>query len=301
MRIEQLMAKSPKGCPPGHTFSEAAQMIWDHDCGYQIPRHPRSKVIRSTLLNRPPTAVMLMPSPMGGGLTDDGDEVRVRRIPEHIVEIVSDSGEGAQKAGQLFGTVCAKMGNGVWTVEIIPAEIEPPARSRAGASGIRIRIGTAARHQHGRRGRPGRRLQRAGALRPHRAGRAAQRHRAPAREQVGHRRGPEDPRGVPEGARGLPRRGYDVREVPMDSETCKVTDNPQRGKNMWVLGMLCAIYGRDLEIAKDEVQQIFAQAQGRRRDRHQPRAARRRLRLGDENLDDALRRSRPSPSRTAWW
>ena len=52
------------------------------------------------------------------------------RLPEHIVEIVSDSGEGAQKAGQTLGTISAKMGNGVWTVEIIPAEIKPPARSR---------------------------------------------------------------------------------------------------------------------------------------------------------------------------
>ncbi|MBD3333974.1 MAG: hypothetical protein GF355_00485, partial [Candidatus Eisenbacteria bacterium] len=50
------------------------------------------------------------------------------RIDEHIVEIVSDSGEGAQKAGQTFGMVSAKMGNGVWTVEIIPAEIKPPSR-----------------------------------------------------------------------------------------------------------------------------------------------------------------------------
>jgi len=63
-------------------------------------------------------------------------------VPERIVEIVSDSGEGAQKAGQTFGTVCAKSGNGVWTVEIIPAEIKPPARSRAGASGIRVRFGS---------------------------------------------------------------------------------------------------------------------------------------------------------------
>ncbi|MCU7854673.1 MAG: 2-oxoacid:acceptor oxidoreductase family protein, partial [Candidatus Thiodiazotropha sp. (ex Lucinoma borealis)] len=65
---------------------------------------------------------------------------RLRLTREHIVEIVSDSGEGAQKAGQTFGTVCARMGNGVWTVEIIPAEIQPPARSPAGASGIRIRL-----------------------------------------------------------------------------------------------------------------------------------------------------------------
>lgn len=63
-------------------------------------------------------------------------------LSEAIVEIVSDSGEGAQKCGQSLGAISAKMGNGVWTVEIIPAEIQPPARSRAGASGIRVRMGT---------------------------------------------------------------------------------------------------------------------------------------------------------------
>ena len=65
---------------------------------------------------------------------------RTQRISDHIVEIISDSGEGAQTAGQMFATVSAKMGNGVWTVEIIPAEIEPPARSIEGASGNRIRL-----------------------------------------------------------------------------------------------------------------------------------------------------------------
>ena len=30
---------------------------------------------------------------------------------EHIIEIVSDSGEGAQKAGQSFGSISAKMGS----------------------------------------------------------------------------------------------------------------------------------------------------------------------------------------------
>src|SRR5512143_1619576 len=64
------------------------------------------------------------------------------RLPEHTVEIVSDSGEGAQKCGQIFGSVSAKMGNGAWTVEIIPAEIQPPARTPGSASGVRIRIGT---------------------------------------------------------------------------------------------------------------------------------------------------------------
>ncbi|MBT8461348.1 MAG: 2-oxoacid:acceptor oxidoreductase family protein, partial [Gemmatimonadetes bacterium] len=67
--------------------------------------------------------------------------IRTTRQPQCTVEVVSDSGEGAQKCGQTFGAVSAKMGNGVWTVEIIPAEIQPPPRSPAGASGNRIRIG----------------------------------------------------------------------------------------------------------------------------------------------------------------
>src|SRR3972149_7189345 len=68
-------------------------------------------------------------------------EPSVIRVAEHTVEEVSDSGEGAQKGGQICGAVCAKMGNGVWTVEIIPAEIQPPPRIPEGASGNRIRIG----------------------------------------------------------------------------------------------------------------------------------------------------------------
>jgi 2-oxoglutarate ferredoxin oxidoreductase subunit alpha len=63
---------------------------------------------------------------------------------EHTIEIVSDSGEGAQKCGQIFGAVSARMGNGVWTVEIIPAEIQPPPRTAEGASGNRIRFGSKA-------------------------------------------------------------------------------------------------------------------------------------------------------------
>src|SRR5215472_6933956 len=63
-------------------------------------------------------------------------------VDEHIVEIISDSGEGAQTCGQMFADLCARNGNGIWTVEIIPAEIEPPSRSRAGGSGNRIRLGS---------------------------------------------------------------------------------------------------------------------------------------------------------------
>jgi len=55
----------------------------------------------------------------------------VETLREHIVEVISDSGEGAQRCGQSLGSIAARMGNGIWTVEIIPAEIRPPARSVA--------------------------------------------------------------------------------------------------------------------------------------------------------------------------
>ena len=60
-----------------------------------------------------------------------------RALTQHVVEVISDSGEGAQRCGQALGAIAARMGNGVWTLEIIPAEIRPPARSVAGASGNR--------------------------------------------------------------------------------------------------------------------------------------------------------------------
>src|SRR6266545_8072075 len=84
--------------------------------------------------------------PMTAVAAPAGSELRRTPVllsrPEHTIEIVSDSGEGAQKCGQIFGAVSAKMGNGVWTVEIIPAEIQPPPRIPEGASGIRIRVGS---------------------------------------------------------------------------------------------------------------------------------------------------------------
>ena len=38
---------------------------------------------------------------------------QIIQAEEHIIEIVSDSGEGAQTAGQMFGTISAKAGNSV--------------------------------------------------------------------------------------------------------------------------------------------------------------------------------------------
>ena len=178
-------------------------------------------------------------------------------VHEQIIEIVSDSGEGAQTAGQLFGTLAAKMGNGVWTVEIIPAEIEPPPRSRAGASGVRVRFGShpitnmgdaadlvVAFNEQVLYGRID-----AGALRPGTVILLDDKWTASPEPAVRdtYRAGVAD----------LRARGYDVREIPMEAETRRLTDTPRRGQNMWVTGLLCALYDRDLETAKTDVAAIF--------------------------------------------
>ncbi len=172
---------------------------------------------------------------------------------EHIIEIVSDSGEGAQTVGQLFGTVCAKKGNSIWTVEIIPAEIEPPARTAAGASGNRIRIGSF-------------RITNAGneadlvvafndqAL----LGRLRSSQFKPGcvilMEDMW--RNHSDPMIRDDYVKvydQLVADGYRVHEIPMEEECKKYVDNPLRGKNMFVLGMLCRIYNLDLDLARNEI------------------------------------------------
>ena len=178
-------------------------------------------------------------------------------VREHIVEIVSDSGQGAQKCGQSFSAISAKMGNGVWTVEIIPAEIKPPARSRAGASGIRIRIGdrnitnmgdeadmVVALNEQVLYGRI---------------------------EQGAYRKGTillleskwaNDPDPTVQKAyadavtqfRGM---GIDVRELAMEDACLGITPNPKLGLNMFVLGMLSEVERREIELAREQIRFAF--------------------------------------------
>ncbi|HET6348739.1 MAG TPA: 2-oxoacid:acceptor oxidoreductase subunit alpha [Candidatus Krumholzibacteria bacterium] len=179
------------------------------------------------------------------------------RVEEHVVEILSDSGEGAQTAGQMFGTVSAKMGNSVWTVEIIPAEIEPPARNAAGASGNRVRIGSFPMTNagddadlvvgfneqallggmSGGKFKPGCPILLESMWRTH----ADPAIRADYEKVVAM----------------LTADGYRVIEVPMETECKKIVDNPQKGKNMFVVGMLCSIYTRDRELVRHEIKHKF--------------------------------------------
>jgi len=178
-------------------------------------------------------------------------------LEEHVVEIMSDSGEGAQKCGQSFGSIAARMGNGVWTVEIIPAEIQPPARSVAGASGNRIRIGSkpvtnggdeaalvVAFNEQVLLGRVN-----AGELRP---GCIILLESIWAESQ--------DPSIVEQYRETYDRivaEGYRVYEVPMEKECRALVADPRKGKNMFVLGMLCNLYSLDMDLAREQIAFIF--------------------------------------------
>jgi 2-oxoglutarate ferredoxin oxidoreductase subunit alpha len=178
-------------------------------------------------------------------------------LAEHIVEVISDSGEGAQRCGQSLGTIAARMGNGIWTVEIIPAEIRPPARSIAGASGIRIRIGSGrvtnggdetdlavAFNEQVLLGRV-----RAGELKPgciillENMWRTNSDPTIAAAYVQTHDR--------------LVEAGYRVLEIPMDKECRAIVADPRRGKNMFALGMLCNLYSFDLQLARDQIALAF--------------------------------------------
>jgi len=182
---------------------------------------------------------------------------QVVTLEEHIIEIMSDSGEGAQKCGQSFGSIAARMGNGVWTVEIIPAEIQPPARSVAGASGNRIRIGSkritnggdeadvaVAFNEQVLLGRVN-----AGELKPGCIILLESMWAESADPKIAAQYAETRDRLVAE--------GYRLYEVPMEKECRTLVSDPRKGKNMFVLGMLCNLYSMDMGLAREQIAFIF--------------------------------------------
>ncbi|HET7670235.1 MAG TPA: 2-oxoacid:acceptor oxidoreductase family protein, partial [Burkholderiales bacterium] len=51
--------------------------------------------------------------------------------------------------------------------------------------------------------------------------------------------------------------GYRVREIPMDAECRRLGLSPERGKNMFVLGMLCSIYSLELARGREQIALTF--------------------------------------------
>lgn len=200
--------------------------------------------MNDTLTLTPPDAVTRIPRP-------------AKAFAEAIVEVISDSGEGAQRCGQSLGAIAARMGNGIWTTEIIPAEIQPPARSVAGASGIRIRIGSERITNGGDQtdlvvafneqvliGRvqahelkPGATILLENMWRTHR-----------------------DPTVVASYVKtvdALRKDGFKLIEVPLEERCKELVSDPRKGKNMFVLGLLCNLYGLDAALAREQIARIF--------------------------------------------
>lgn len=179
-------------------------------------------------------------------------------IEEHILEIVSDSGEGAQTCGQMFADICARNGYGVWTVEIIPAEIEPPSRSRAGASGNRIRFGSKAVHNAGDGAHLVIALNEqvlysridAGALDTGALIFVNSTWAAHPDDEIRTR--------YAEALDDFRNRGYRVVEIPIEQECRLLADDPRKGMNMWVLGLLCAVYCQEKSAIHKNIASRFA-------------------------------------------
>jgi 2-oxoglutarate/2-oxoacid ferredoxin oxidoreductase subunit alpha len=180
-----------------------------------------------------------------------------QRLTQHIVEVVSDSGEGAQKCGQIFGSVSAKMGNGVWTVEIIPAEIQPPPHSAPGGSGNRIRIGSTEVTNWGDETNVVIAFNEQVLLGRHRLGGLAEdaivllddQWKTHADERI---RAEWDA-----AMEELSTRSYRIIPVPLEAQCLTVVEDARRGKNMFALGVLAWIYDRDLDRIREEIAFAF--------------------------------------------
>lgn len=184
-------------------------------------------------------------------------KVSVRTVNDLAVEVVSDSGEGAQKCGQIFGAVSAKMGNGVWTVEIIPAEVEPPPRSPAGASGIRIRLQDREVTNWGDETNVVVAFNEQVLLGRHELKALAPDAIILVEGMWEQHPDPDVRKQWADAMEQLSRFDYTIIKVPMEEQCLTVVDNARRGKNMFALGLLCFLFGRDVARAKEQIAHAF--------------------------------------------
>jgi 2-oxoglutarate/2-oxoacid ferredoxin oxidoreductase subunit alpha len=175
----------------------------------------------------------------------------------HIIEIISDPGEGAQKCGQIFGTVSAKMGNGVWTVEIIPAEIQPPARDPAGASGNRVRLGNTPVTNWGDATNLAVAFNEQVLLGRQRLGALAENAVILIENKWASHPDPAIRAAWCDAISELQPHNYRMIEVPMEQECLRIVDDAAKGKNMFALGMLACIYRRDLDKMREQIAFAF--------------------------------------------
>lgn len=179
-------------------------------------------------------------------------------LSEHIVEIVSDAGEGAQKAAISFAQVCAKAGNGLWTVEIIPSEIQPPPHTTGSASGNRIRLAERSTVTNaGNLANVVLAFNEMALLSRLEAGSLAE----DVLVLIDNQWATHDMKAYQDSYREVlamvRKHGGIVMEIPLEKETLRYVDDPRRGKNMFAVGLLCALYNKDLTTLKEVIQGVF--------------------------------------------
>jgi 2-oxoglutarate ferredoxin oxidoreductase subunit alpha len=183
---------------------------------------------------------------------------RIVRLPEHIVEIVSDAGEGAQKAAVAFARLCAKTGNGLWTVEIIPSEIRPPPHTIGSASGNRIRL--AERSQVTNAGDLADvvlAFNEMALLSRLEAGSLADDVLVLIDDQWATHDVEEYRLSYREVLDKFRTRGATIIEIPLQEETLRHVEDAEQGKNMFAVGLLCALYSKNVNLLKNVIRGIF--------------------------------------------
>ena len=179
-------------------------------------------------------------------------------IQEHIVEIVSDSGEGAQRCGQSLASIAARSGHGIWTVEIIPAEIQPPHRSIAGASGNRVRMAAHKVTNVGDKADLVIAFNEQVLLSRLNANEIKPGATILIEEMWKRDKDPAVAGNYEKVTAEVRAKGYKLFEIPMQTECQKYVPDPTKGKNMFVLGILCTIYSLDTALAEAQVRLTFA-------------------------------------------
>ena len=182
---------------------------------------------------------------------------RVIEIREHILEVVCDAGEGAQKAANALAHTSAKMGNYLWTVEIIPAEIQPPPHSVGSTSGQRIRLGRDPITNGGNLTNLVFAFNEMSLLSRIQAETIADDAIVLIDDYWENNSSPLIRNQYAEILEGVARKGGTIIKIPLTTETEKIIDDPRRGKNMYAAGYLAFLYSRDMEILKTVVANTF--------------------------------------------
>ncbi|HEX2778227.1 MAG TPA: 2-oxoacid:acceptor oxidoreductase subunit alpha, partial [Gemmatimonadaceae bacterium] len=143
------------------------------------------------------------------------------------------------------------------TVEIIPAEIQPPPRIPEGASGNRIRIGSGPVTNWGDETHLVVAFNEQVLLARHRLGALAD-DAIILLEDLWASHPDEDVHSAWRAAlTELASRNYRMILVPMEEQCRTLVDNPRKGKNMFALGLLACLYSRDLERIRDQIAHAF--------------------------------------------